>query len=156
MDARAFSRGPDQTTTKEPVMHEQALPTPFLDTVPRRRRDELARATDRVTVPAGTALIRQGELAHEFFVILEGVVDVTRDGRHLQTLGPGDFFGEIGLLGPPFRTATVIARSELCLAVVARREFRTLLRRFPKLASVVLSAGRVRVASTPGEVEACA
>ena len=65
-------------------------------------------------------------------MILDGVADVIRDGRPVAALGPGDFFGEIALVGPPFRTATVVARSELDLAVVARREFRTLLRRFPR------------------------
>jgi CRP-like cAMP-binding protein len=136
-------------------MHtHDVLPVPLLDTVPRARRREVARAADRVTVPAGTAVVRQGELAHEFFVIIEGVADVTLDGRPLTALGPGDFFGEIALVGSPFRTATVVARSELDLAVVARREFRTLLRRFPELASTVLSAGRMRVVSTLREVEA--
>ena len=134
--------------------HHDVLSVRLLDTVPRARRGEVARTADRVTVPAGTVLVRQGELAHEFFVILDGVADVTQDGRPLTVLGPGDFFGEIGLVGPPFRTATVTARSELCLAVVARREFRTLLRRFPELASVVLSAGRTRVVSPLREVEA--
>ncbi len=87
-------------------------------------------------------------------MILDGVADVIRDGRPVATLGSGDFFGEIALVGPPFRTATVVARSELDLAVVARREFRTLLRRFPDLAATVLGAGRMRVVSTLREVEA--
>jgi CRP-like cAMP-binding protein len=127
---------------------------PLYRSVPRSRRAEAARVTDRITFPAGGVVIRQGDLAHEFFVILEGVADVIRDGRLVATLGSGDFFGEIALVGPPFRTATVVARSELDLAVVARREFRTLLRRFPHLASTVLSAGRTRVVSTLREVEA--
>ena len=136
-------------------MHKDDIRTiPLFETVPRVRRAEAARVADRITVPAGKVLIRQGELAHEFFVILDGAADVIRDGRVVTVLGPGDFFGEIALVGPPFRTATVVARSELDLAVVARREFHTLLRRFPGLASTVLTAGRMRVVSTLREVEA--
>ena len=136
-------------------MHKSEVRTiPLFEAVPRARRAEAARVIDRLTVSAGKVLIRQGELAHEFFVILDGVADVVRDGRLVAVLGPGDFFGEIALVGAPFRTATVVARSELDLAVVARREFRTLLRRFPDLAATVLSAGRARVVSALREVEA--
>jgi CRP-like cAMP-binding protein len=155
MNARSLLRRTDPNRRKKhSVHHYDVQPIPLLDAVPRGRRNEVLRAADEVTVPAGTVLVRQGELAHEFFVILEGVADVTQDGRPLTALGPGEFFGEIGLVGPPFRTASVTARSELRLAVVARREFRTLLRRFPELASVVLTAGRVRVVASLREVEA--
>jgi CRP-like cAMP-binding protein len=155
MDRQSLLRRTYPTRRREHAMHEHDVRSiPLLDAVPRTRRREVARAAERVTVPAGTVLVRQGELAHEFFVILEGFADVTQDGRPLTVLGPGEFFGEIALVGPPFRTATVTARSELQIAVVARREFRTLLRRFPELASIVLSAGRMRVVSTLREVEA--
>ena len=87
-------------------------------------------------------------------MILDGVADVIRDNRLVAVLGPGDFVGEIALVGQPFRTATVVARSELDVAVVPRREFRTLLSQFPDLASAVLSAGRKR--ATLREVEALA
>ena len=119
------------------------------ETVPRDRHAEVAEFADRITVPAGKVLIRQGELADEFFMILDGVADVIRDNRLVAVLGPGDFFGEIELVGQPCRIATVAAGSELELAVVPRREFRKLLRRFPDLAAVVLSAARKRVASPP-------
>ena len=127
--------------------------TPLFQTVPRRRRGEVAQLADRLTVSAGSVLIRQGELAHEFFVIIDGVASVICDGRPVRSLGPGDFFGEIGLVGKPYRTATVIAESDLDVLVLGRREFRTLLSRFPDVASDVLCAGRMRVVSTLREVE---
>jgi CRP/FNR family cyclic AMP-dependent transcriptional regulator len=142
---------------KEYFMHANDVRTiPLFETVSRTRRGEVARLADRITVPAETVLVRQGELGHEFFVIVDGVADVVRDDRLVATLGPGDFFGEIALVGTPFRTATVVARSELDLAVVPRREFRALLSRFPGVASAVLCAGRARVVSTLREVEAMA
>ena len=138
-------------------MHQNDVrTTPLFEAVPRGRRAEVAQLTDRVTIAAGHTLIREGELAHEFFVIRDGAANVIRDNRVVAVLGPGDFFGEIGLVGKPFRTATVVAGSELDLVVVARREFRTLLSRFPAFASVVLSAGSRRVVSTLREVQAAA
>ena len=128
--------------------------TPLFQTVPRRRRGEVSQATDRLTVSAGSVLIRQGELAHAFFVIVAGVASVIRDGRPVRSLGPGDFFGEIGLVGKPYRTATVIANSDLDVLVMGRRDFRTILSRFPDVASVVLGAGRMRVVASLREVEA--
>ena len=120
--------------------------TPLFQTVPRRRRGEVAQLADRLTVSAGTVLIRQGELAHEFFVIIDGESPASSvTGGPSDALGPGDFFGEIGLVGKPYRTATVIAESDLDVLVLGRREFRTILSRFPDVASDVLREGRMRV-----------
>ncbi len=126
---------------------------PLFDKIPGRRRTEVARLADRITLPAGKIITRQGDLAHEFFVIIDGIADVIRDGRRVALLGGGDFFGEIGLVGKPFRTATVVAGSDLDVAVIARREFRTILRRFPDFASTVLSAGSRRIVATLHQVE---
>ena len=57
-----------------------------------------AQYADEVDVDTGTVLAREGKLAYEFFAIRDGAAEVTLDGRHAATLGPGDFFGEIGLL----------------------------------------------------------
>ena len=129
-----------------------ALPV-FRD-VPRKHRIEVAQRADRVTVPAGRILTRQGSVAHEFFVIIDGIVDVIRDGCAVARLGPGDFFGEIALVGDPHRTATVVAASDLDVAVLTRREFRTLLARFPAFACTVLSMASRRVVASLREVEA--
>lgn len=126
---------------------------PLFHDLPRERVDEVASVADSVIVPAGTVLTRQGDLAHEFFIIVDGVVDVLRDREIVGALGPGEFFGEIGLVGQPFRTATVVAASELHVAVVPRQHFRVLLQRFPDLARTVLAAGNRRLATTLRQVE---
>ena len=126
---------------------------PLFRDVPRSRQAELTMLTDQITLPAGKVLARQGELAHEFFVIVEGVVAVIRDGSIVDILGSGDFFGELGLLGDPHRTATVVAASEVDLIVAARREFRTMLARFPALASTILAAASRRVVADLREAE---
>jgi len=127
---------------------------PLFRNAPRSRLNELARLADAITVPAGRVLAREGSLANEFFVIVDGVVEVIREGELVAVLGSGDFFGEIGLVGHPYRTATVVAASELDLVVLARREFRTMLSRFPEIASTVLSAASRRVVANLREVEA--
>ncbi len=128
----------------------------FFDDDPRARWAELGMLADRITVPAGHMLVEQGALAHDFFVIIDGTVEVIRDGEFVTVLGPGDFFGEIALCGDPHRTATVVAVSEVDLTVVGRRDFRTMLARFPEIASSILLTASRRLAASrlaaPGDV----
>lgn len=91
-------------------MHPSRLSSvPLFQSLSRHEREQVARWADEIDVPAGYHLLDQGRFAHEFFVVLEGTVEVTQDGRHLTDLGPGDFFGEIALLEAARRTATVVA-----------------------------------------------
>ncbi len=76
-------------------------------------------------MPAGTQVTKQGEYAGAFFVILDGTAEVVKDGERVATLGPGDFFGEIGMFSSISRVAAVIALSPMRLLVVAPQEFRT-------------------------------
>ena len=113
--------------------------------VPRRRRRVVASWADEIAVPAGTELTRQGAYAQEFFVVVSGTADVTRDGAHVAALEAGDFFGEVGLLGAGWeRTATVVATSPMRLLVLARREFRSLLAALPAAAVSIRRAAAER------------
>lgn len=100
----------------------------------RRQRTWIARLADEIEVPAGTVLTTPGELARQFFVIESGTAEVTRDGVRVAVLGPGDFFGERGLLEGPRRTARVVATTPMRLLVLAPREFRTLMHGVPAVA----------------------
>jgi CRP-like cAMP-binding protein len=114
---------------------------PLFASVPRRRRWHVARLADEVSVAAGSELTRQGGYAREFFVVVSGSADVYRDGERVGTLEPGDFFGEVGLLGPRWeRAATVVATSPMRLLVLARREFRELLFAAPAIAARIRGA----------------
>src|SRR6059058_2858928 len=86
-----------------------------------------------LSVGAGEKLATEGEFAHEFFVIAEGSADVTHDGRTIAELGPGDFFGEIGLLETERRTANVVATTAMRVIVMFGREFKQMEREMPSM-----------------------
>ena len=85
----------------------------------RKQRRLLAMRGDEVDVPAGRVLCGRGNPAHEFFVIEEGTARVVADGQYLDELGPGDFFGEMGLLEGSTRNADVIAETPLRVIVLS-------------------------------------
>ena len=94
----------------------------FID-LPAPALELLAHAAERIEVPAATTVLTEGDPADRFFVIVSGEVEVTQRGRVLRTEGPGDFFGEIGLLRNVPRTATVTTTADCELLVVERADF---------------------------------
>jgi CRP-like cAMP-binding protein len=118
---------------------------PLFASVPKRRYEEIAGLADEVVVPAGLELTTQGGYALEFFVVVDGTADVFRDGERVGTLGPGDFFGEVGLLETAWlRTATVVATSPMRLLVADRGEFTRMIETFPAVAEPILRAAAER------------
>lgn len=118
---------------------------PLFADLSERDRADVARYADEVEVSAGKTLAEEGEFAYEFFVIEQGTAEVTKDGRVLATLGPDDFFGEIGLVESERRTATVTATSPMELIVIFGPNFRRLERELPELATQIRTAIRERL-----------
>ena len=85
--------------------------------------EALASASERRRVAAGEVIVTEGDPAQEFFVIVEGEVEVTHDGAVLRREGVGEVFGEIGLIRDVPRTATVTAVTDVVLLVLGRRPF---------------------------------
>ena len=85
--------------------------------------ERLARSARPADVGPGTVVVRQGEHAADYYVVSTGEVAVSRDGREVRHLGPGDAFGEIALLEPGPRTATVTAVTQTRLLVLDREGF---------------------------------
>ncbi len=85
--------------------------------------ETLARRLDPVSVPAGVVFVREGEASDRFFVIVSGQVEVTHDLAVLRHEGPGEFFGEIGLLRDVPRTATVTTVEDTALLALDRDDF---------------------------------
>ncbi len=99
-------------------------------------------------MPAGKALVTEGETGHEFFVILSGTAKVTRRGRKIASLAPGDAFGELALLEKAPRNATVVAETDMELVVLGQREFAGIVDEVPGFARKMLAgmAKRLREA----------
>jgi CRP-like cAMP-binding protein len=70
------------------------------------------------SVPAGTRVVTEGDYAHELMIIEEGEAAVVRGGETIATLGPGDVFGEIGVLEKTLRTASVLATTPMRLVTL--------------------------------------
>jgi CRP/FNR family cyclic AMP-dependent transcriptional regulator len=117
----------------------------FFSGLSKKELEKLAQWTDEVEVPAGTTLASEGRFAHEFFVIEDGAAVVTQDGNRIAELGPGDFFGEIGLIETQRRTATVTASTPMQLVVMFQREFRQMESQMPAVADRIRAAIRARL-----------
>lgn len=104
---------------------------PLFDGLSRKEIVALARLTEDLEVPPGTVLCKEGETGQEFFVIIDGTVEVEAKGRRLATLGAGDFVGEIALLEKVPRMATVTAKTPLRFFVLTREGFRRLVDQNP-------------------------
>jgi drug/metabolite transporter (DMT)-like permease len=113
--------------------------------LPRRERWTLARLTGAMNVPAGSRLVRQGAPGDAFFLIERGKATVNRDDRKIDDLGPGDFFGELALLGGGERTASVVAATDMRVRVVPERKFGRAMRKLPTLARSVRDVALERV-----------
>ena len=83
-------------------------------------------------VEEGTPLVKEGQFSYEFMAIEEGTAEVTRGGEHVANLGPGDFFGEIGLLERALRTATVTAKSDMRLITLTGWDMKRMEKSIPE------------------------
>jgi CRP/FNR family cyclic AMP-dependent transcriptional regulator len=121
---------------------------PLFAACSRKDLQLVARRAENIHVGAGKTLISEGETGHEFFVILEGQAKVTRRGRKIATLGPGDAFGELALLEKAPRNSTIVAETEMELVVLGQREFGGLIDEVPGFARKLLAgmAHRLREA----------
>ncbi len=119
---------------------------PLFAALSRKELGLIARRGEDVSVKAGKVLCSEGEMGHQYFVILAGNANVTRRGRKIATLGPGAGFGELSLLARQPRNATVTAATDMELVVLGQREFAGLIDDVPGFARKLLStlASRVR------------
>jgi CRP/FNR family transcriptional regulator, cyclic AMP receptor protein len=94
-------------------------------------RAQIERAGTYVTVPADWALMGQGTSADKAYLLIDGEVEVRQHGRTIATLGSGDIFGEMGIVGQRLRTATVVSRTRLECLHFTRSQVEELGRRIP-------------------------
>jgi CRP-like cAMP-binding protein len=108
---------------------------------------ELANWFDVQTAGEGVRLTGEGAAGYSFFILTQGSAVVTSEGADLATLGPGDFFGEIAILGNGRRSATVTTTSPAKLLVMFGIEFRQLQQALPDIATRIEEAMRQRIAA---------
>ena len=113
---------------------------PLFASLSAHDRRELAQRIDEIDIGEGERLVRQGEFAYEFFVILEGRAEVTRDGKRVAGLGPGDFLGEMGIVGHTVRNASVTTLTPVRALVMSEQDFRSMARTNPDVASRITAA----------------
>jgi CRP-like cAMP-binding protein len=87
------------------------------------------------TLTAGSRLVNEGDYSHTFFVVLDGELEVRHDFEPVRRLGPGDFFGELGVLSDGRRSAKVIALTRGAVARIMTWDFRTMLSEYPLIAA---------------------
>jgi CRP-like cAMP-binding protein len=119
---------------------------PLFSRLSKTELRQLAMLADEIDLREGKEMTRQGAAGREFFVLLEGTADVKKDGRKINALGPGDFFGEIALVSHEPRTATVTATSPVRTLVITDRSFRRLLDDSPQVKTKVMEAMASRLA----------
>ena len=127
------------------VKLDQLRAVRLFSSLSKKELERLSQWTDQISVGEGHELAREGEFAHEFFVIEEGTADVLKDGERIAEIGPGDFFGEIGLIETERRTATVVATQPMELIVMFQREFKQMEQEMPAVADRIRSAIRARL-----------
>lgn len=106
---------------------------PLFARLTEEERIRLAAKMRTLSFEEGAVMVEQGDLPFEFFVILDGTATVERSGRHLADLGPGEFFGEQGIIEKRRRNAEVTATSPVRAGVLAGWDLSDLLEAFPKV-----------------------
>ena len=119
---------------------------PLFEGLSKEQLSRVASLMTRVDLGAGQVLVRQGEIGREFLILLEGEVEVARDGKVIATRSAGDYVGEIALLDKRPRTANVTTKTEIAAEVLNRAEFSTLLAGSPELSNQIMATMARRLA----------
>lgn len=105
----------------------------------------IATQVEDMDFAAGRVLCKEGQSGADFFVLLSGAADVTRKGRKIAKMAPGDFFGEIALVDGGPRTATVTTTAPSRCLVLGPRQFQNVLHQDTDIAHSVMKALSLRV-----------
>ncbi len=116
---------------------DRILAQPLFASLTRRDAEEFVRYCEVRHVESGHAVFNQGGLAAAFFAIESGEAEAVVDGEAKRRMGPGDWFGEIGIVQHSPRTATVSATSPLTVIAMTAFEFRRLETEHPDIAATL-------------------
>jgi CRP/FNR family cyclic AMP-dependent transcriptional regulator len=113
---------------------------PLFADVPDEELAQIAGFAQQVNVDQGRELVREGDFSYEFMAIEEGEAEVTRNSQYVADLGPGDFFGEMGLLEKTLRNATVTAKTPMKLVTLTGWDMKRMERHIPEAIERVRAA----------------
>ena len=95
---------------------------PLFDGLPGETLEAVATAATEVDASEGDFVAREGDFGHAMYVIEQGTADIRHNGNTVQSLGPGDVFGEIAVIASGRRTADVVATSDMKLIALFKRD----------------------------------
>ena len=124
---------------------QELAATPLLESLSESDLEEIAPWFEARTADGGERLCCEGAHGYSFFILKEGTAEVTAQGKTLTTLGPGDFFGEMAILGDGRRSATVTTTSAASMLVLFGTEFRQLQQARPDIAAHIEEVFRQRL-----------
>ncbi|WP_395152783.1 cyclic nucleotide-binding domain-containing protein [Ilumatobacter sp.] len=119
---------------------------PLLAGLDTKELDEVIDISTDITVPAGRVLIKEGSSVQELIIVIDGNLEVTRNGQHVANIGPGGFAGEMALLTHSTHNATVAASEDSRVLHIEGGAFDVLLKRVPIIAVKMLPIVASRVA----------
>lgn len=114
---------------------EMLAKVPLFEGLTKKELGEVSSLSTRMKLSAGRQLTQQGARGQEFIIVLDGSVDVLIDGVVVASPAAGQFYGEVALLDDRPRMATVIARTDVTVDIIGRREFADLLEQQPQIAA---------------------
>jgi voltage-gated potassium channel len=132
----------------------QLRAVPVFKRLPPAARKRVAKVARTLVLDPGTELVNEGEYALELYAIVKGRMDVSRGGDVVTELGPGDCFGEIGVLrqrGLKWgkRAASVTAVEQATVVAIPGHEMRRLVAEMPEIGAALLEAAQERGAPVP-------
>jgi CRP-like cAMP-binding protein len=125
--------------------HDHLRQVPLFAGLNDHELDEVGGAATELRFEAGRVLMKEGDPAHEMVVVLEGTIEVTRDGEHVADIGPGSFAGEMALLTRSHRNSTVRAKTDIVVLHLDGRSFAAVLEDVPGIALKMLPVVAARV-----------
>jgi CRP-like cAMP-binding protein len=113
---------------------------PQFATVDREQLETLAKHAEELDVPAGIELTHEGRHEGSVFIVVFGSVGIERGGRTVDTIGRGDFFGEIAAIDGGPRTATGRALEDTRVVAISPRQLNDVLDASPELRAIMMTA----------------
>jgi CRP-like cAMP-binding protein len=123
----------------------------LFDGLTTKELETVADACKRAQFRSGVNIVTQGDPSARLYVIIEGTADVRVHGTKVETIGPGDYFGEIAVIDGQPRAATVTATSPVSALSLANFNVRRLLRTMPDMGFKMLRKACERIRALESE-----